>query len=422
MTDDPATLFFSAQLGRLSNCMLSVNAARFVASSLRLRLAVPPCRTSPYGEQACAPHLNIPDQRQSLVEFELLRALDSRDLGGCTEKSAGSAVAVTALPLRPTLRDVTCVVVTEQIRCARPEFQRHKACRDELSGGLAAARAAAEAEAAKTLAKGLQNCEEELRRTPALRGYAPMRFTRFVELPAAELRAGAGTALDGLRRRGGDVFLGGTFQLGADVLPLLGAPPLKLCAHPRPRPSIEAMVRTLVARLELDLDRTLCVHWRGEDFFHPTSIQRHAAFATAQKVAERVAADAKKARVDRVLVVSNARFEALEELLRRLRSGELAADATRSSPQLNGTAFGCADGSFFAAFAEKAACARTRWFLGSFGSTFSEHIAAMRASEKRETEWMGSDHRWPVAWPATRGRGSRPRNVSRASGGPRTFR
>ena len=419
MSDDPATLFFSAQLGRLSNCMLSVNAARFVASSLHLRLAVPPCRTSPYGEQACAPHLNIPDQRQSLVEFELLRALDSRDLGGCTEKSAGSAVAVTALPLRPTLRDAPCVVVTERVRCARPEFQRHKACRDELSGGIAAARAAAEAEAAKTLAKGLQNCEEELRRTPALRGYAPMRFTRFVELPAAELRAGAGAALDGLRRRGGDVFLGGTFQLGADILPLLGAPPLTLCAHPRPRPSIEAMVRTLVARLDLDLDRTLCVHWRGEDFFHPTSIQRHAAFATAQKVAERVAADAKKARVDRVLVVSNARFEALEELLRRLRSGGLAADATR---QLNGTAFGCADGSFFAAFAEKAACARTRWFLGSFGSTFSEHIAAMRASEQRETEWMGSDHRWPDPWPATRGRGPRPRNASRASGGPRTFR
>ena len=90
MSDDPATLFFSAQLGRLSNCMLSVNAARFVASSLHLRLAVPPCRTSPYGEQACAPHLNIPDQRQSLVEFELLRALESRDLGGCTEKSAAA--------------------------------------------------------------------------------------------------------------------------------------------------------------------------------------------------------------------------------------------------------------------------------------------------------------------------------------------
>ena len=216
-SDDPPSLFFSAQLGRLSNCMLSVNAARFVASSLHLRLAVPPCRTSPYGEQACAPHLNIPDQRQSLVEFELLRALDARDLGGCTEKSAGSAVAVTALPLRPTLRDVTCVVVTEQLRCARPEFQRHKACHDELSGGIALARAAAKAEAAKMLAKGLENCEEELRRTPALRGYAPMRFTRFVELPAAELRAGAGAALDGLRRRGGDVFLGGAFQLGADV-------------------------------------------------------------------------------------------------------------------------------------------------------------------------------------------------------------
>ena len=280
---------------------------------------------------------------------------------------------------------MTCVVVTEQIRCARPEFQRHKACRDELSGGLAAARAAAEAEAAKTLAKGLQNCEEELRRTPALRGYAPMRFTRFVELPAAELRAGAGTALDGLRRRGGDVFLGGTFQLGADVLPLLGAPPLKLCAHPRPRPSIEAMVRTLVARLELDLDRTLCVHWRGEDFFHPTSIQRHAAFATAQKVAERVAADAKKARVDRVLVVSNARFEALEELLRRLRRGGLAADATR---QLNNTAFGCADGSFFAAFAEKAAWrARAGFWARSARRSASTLPRCARARSGRRSGW-----------------------------------
>ena len=101
-SDDPATLFFSAQLGRLSNCMLSVNAARFVASSLSLRLAVPPCRTSPYGEQACAPHLNIPDQRQSLVEFELLRALG----GASLHPVRGGDEAVVVLLLGAVVRDL----------------------------------------------------------------------------------------------------------------------------------------------------------------------------------------------------------------------------------------------------------------------------------------------------------------------------
>ena len=152
-----------------------------------------PCRTSPYGEQACCP--NIPDGGV-LVEFELLRALDSRPRR-LHRKSAAGAVAVTALPLRPTLRDVTCR--REQLRCARPEFQRHRV-HDELAAELRR-RSGRPSRGGEDAGKGLENCEEELRRTPALRGYAPMRFTRFVELPAAELRAARARSTAAAARR-----------------------------------------------------------------------------------------------------------------------------------------------------------------------------------------------------------------------------
>ena len=63
MTDDPATLFFSAQLGRLSNCMLSVNAARFVARAVGISDADTHAGLKPEDKQRILLDLSLRDAR-----------------------------------------------------------------------------------------------------------------------------------------------------------------------------------------------------------------------------------------------------------------------------------------------------------------------------------------------------------------------
>ena len=394
----------------------------FTFACSRCRRAVEPAVA--YGRGG-APHLNIPisGSRSSSSNCSA-RAGDSRDLGGCTEKSAGSAVAVTALPLRPTLRDVTCVVVTpgRSSRAARISAAQGLPRRIErrTRGGASGRRSRGGEDAGS---KACANCEEELRRTPALRGYAPMRFTRFVELPASRAARGRGrrssTAAAARWRR-------------PWAAPSSWAPTSCRCSARR-----RCAVRNSTRGRGRRSARWCARWWRGSSSIWtarsastgaaktsstPNSMQRHAAFATAQKVAERVAADAKKARVDRVLVVSNARFEALEELLRRLRSGGFAADATRSARSSTATAFGCADGSFFAAFAEKPACARTRWFCRSRSARRSASTLprCARATAGRRSGWGRS----PLASSVASDSRSRISAAEReqGDGGPRTFR
>jgi hypothetical protein len=76
-----------------------------------------------------------------------------------------------------------------------------------------------------------------------------------------------------------------------------------------------------------------------------------------------------------VLVLSNARFEALDELLSRLRAARLHAQSPR---MLADSTFGCATSYVYGTVAEMLACSRARHFLGSPRSSFSGHVVAMR--------------------------------------------
>ena len=294
-SDDPATLFFSAQLGRLSNCMLSVNARRASSqSSLHLRpggAAVPdePVRragvrtTSEHtGPAAVARRVRIAPRARFARPRRLHRKIrrqrrrrhraaaaadaarcDVRRRDGAAPVRAARISAAQGLPRRTQRRN-------RGGASGRPSRGGEDAGKraGELRGGIAA-----DAGAARLRADAIHPlCRAAGRRIARGRGRRARRAA------AARRRRLFGRRLPAGRRR-----LAAARRAAADAV-----------RAPRPRPSIEAMVRTLVARLELDLDRTLCVHWRGEDFFHPTSIHRHAAFATAQKVAERVAADAQR--------------------------------------------------------------------------------------------------------------------------------
>ena len=124
---------------------------------------------------------------------------------------------------------------------------------------------------------------------------------------------------------------------------------------------------------------TLCVHWRAEDFHHPSTLLRHRLNGTAAAAAVQIAARARAVAATSVLVVTNARFEALEELAARLRAASLSVHSSRSLAE---TTFGCRSSYVYAAVAEMLACSRARHFLGTPRSSFSFHIVAMRAAAR----------------------------------------
>ena len=169
---------------------------------------------------------------------------------------------------------------------------------------------------------------------------------------------------------------------------------------------IEAMVRRWWRGRPLDLERTLCVHWRGADLVQPTSIQRHAALATAQKVAERLSRRQRQVRRSRA-VGSSARvtrrlpcasWPAAE---RRFRFGRRRGHTSARFHSRRRA--GCADGSDARLRRGGPRCWRSS---SSTRSRCSQHAAAMRASEMRcATEWSRGDHRSASPCCGRRGRG-----------------
>ena len=138
--DPGPLLLFSAQQGRQSNCIVQVEVARYLAERMGRRLLLPPCNTSPYGEQACKEAPGVPSQRQTLVKFPLARVMRPSDLSRCRAPAAAARplVELDDLPVATGPLNVTCVSVGT--RAARTPEQRalaetrgFKSCRDEMT-------------------------------------------------------------------------------------------------------------------------------------------------------------------------------------------------------------------------------------------------------------------------------------------------
>jgi hypothetical protein len=107
-------------------------------------------------------------------------------------------------------------------------------------------------------------------------------------------------------------------------------------------------------------------------------------------VAQKTLEAARRHACGQVLVLSNARYEALGGLLRSLRGAGVLAESART---LEGTAFGCHSGNVYAVFAEMLLCSESKAFLGSRRSQFSHHIAAMRDARGEEVPSLRDDAR-----------------------------
>ncbi len=351
-------LFFSTRQGRQTNCVLTVEVARLVAERLGRRLVLPACHTSPYGPQACSARRDIPSQRQMVLPFLLPKMLQPRDLARCSAAAPGAPHPPVLQPMDLALsarqRPVTCLSVTQTGRRTTLTRDERSACARELSG------------------------DDELRAQLAF------RFERSVSVTPEQLRQPSSSAL---LPPGEDVFLHDAFGLFANEA--LG-PYFRLCELPRPTDEVVRMERQLERALGFARNETLCVHWRGEDFHHPTKLVRWRTNSTlgADEVANRwVRPLARRVGARNVLLLTNVRHETLEGLVEQLRAAGLRASSPR---HLADSAFGCDAGFVYGTVAEMLACSRARTFLGSHHSSFSSHIVAMRRSARGGTVGGGA--------------------------------
>lgn len=331
---------------------------------------LPTCHTSPYGPQACTSRPDIPSQRQSVIPFSLPKVFLPRDLSRCnsvTPAAAGLLLQPSELPLSTVPRNATCLTI------------------------LQAGKAPHVREGAAT------KCEEELLGDDELRVQLPLRFVQQVTMTPEQLLAASSSSTSSKSAArvpppplpAGDVYLANAFSLFSKAT--LGLP-FGVCSLPRETEGVARMRRQLERTLGFARNQTLCVHWRGEDFHHPTTLAKHKWTASSEDVASRhVLPLARRLGARSVLLLTNARFEALGSMLGTLRAAGLAAEAPRT---LDDTTFGCRANYVYATFAEMHLCSRARHFLGSPKSSFSHHIVAMRAARTgtppgSEVQWMG---------------------------------
>jgi hypothetical protein len=367
-------LFFSTRQGRQSNCVLTTEVARFVAEKLRRRLVLPSCHTSPLGEQACAHRPDIPSQRQVVVPFALQKVLQARDLARCQHaaNSHGAAGILTPgdIPLSAVPRNVTCLDIGT--RSAARLVQRQ-----------------ARAESGRP-----SPCESELLGDDELRSQLPIRFSgtitinadaafgtrlTFRGLPRPELTPAAvhdAASAEELRNGRQDLFLSNAFSLFTRQA--LG-PMFGLCALPRETEGVARMARHLEVKLALPRASTLCFHWRGEDFHHPAQLAKQRMPRNASSgayVARALVRRAKRLGAEGILLLTNARYEALSEMLGALRTSGVRAESPRVLRE--SSTFGCQSRYVYGTMAEMLTCSRMRHYAGTPGSSFSDHIAAMR--------------------------------------------
>lgn len=404
--EDPALLFFSTRQGRQSNCVLTVEVARFLAERFGRRLVLPSCHTSPLGEQACAVRSDLPPQRQTVVPFALHKVLQARDLTRCWAPASASLPLLSPMDIEVSAvpRNLTCIeVVThgeghkhgrnpctseivgdDELRTQLPlRFVRHLTITvSRLVGSGAAPQTSAlpSRRLSSAVSRLLDRVHSRTSGYPldlgaaAAAGESPGSMGRTTLVPSNELRFFDTATKTLVPLPEGDVYAHGVFGMFAKGW--LSKRMFGLCALPREADAVVRMERFMQRALGYARDETMCMHWRGEDFHHPTTLQRHKQNATPAATAMQAIRIAKRVDgVQSVLVLSNARYESLHELLSTLRAAGLNAHSPR---ELADSAFGCSTSYVYGTFAEMLGCSRTRHFVGSPRSSFSSHIVAMR--------------------------------------------
>lgn len=257
--------------------MLTVEVARLLAERLDRLLVLPDCNSSPYGPQACSDRPDLPAQAQSIVAMPLERLVERADLSRCTAPRGARPELVTLneLPLTAQPRPVTCVIISTH----GPAWLT-----SNVSDGSAT-----------------RACQEEHAADPRQRSVA-LRFVAAASVPVDSFLHGS-RAREQLRGLG-DVYVAGAFHHFSRGR---FGPSFSVCALPRETAAVSRLARELGRVATLDAERTLCVHWRGEDFLHRARVAWSRSPPTAQALASQVLPYARQVGAREVLLLSNAR-------------------------------------------------------------------------------------------------------------------
>ena len=417
-SDRGGGLLFYNTLGRLSNCLVTLELARWLAEQLGKTLVVPLCSSGENTEQSCTVNSTREDQKEINLLVNLTAIYSRSSLGGCRHRreARDTRDVLNVLPLPPSApRALTCIGKSAW-SCAWMLGTDHKAGPyarlsswvDFDAGALAtswmeyaATRSGADGDAlheSRALRRALRRQDEGEACAPRIlsSGCGCTRDANGTRhcLPRDRANASLLSLPPCLRDcygrsifdvTAGDVFMANLFEYSAPTVEKRHA----MCPAPTlsPRPAEQAA--TLRASLP---ERFVCLHWRAGDFLNPvplgrlrgqSMLHRNRALANASFMAAVAARAASNVQAKHVLVLTNARYQRaklFESTLATLTGGTIGATVrlcTNAPPD-----------------AEKEVCSRAAALLLTRESSFSTQVHRMAmAANGGQYDEKGHDER-----------------------------
>lgn len=361
---DGGLLFFSARLGLLTNCLMVLNLARWLAEQFGKTVVLPLCTSSENPEHTCVLRKNAPNQRLRYVMVNMSALYTSESLGGCVQPRPAVALRDVAAKHTRGATQLTCISSRAE-HCAAdvardPQLQGIVLSRFVRSDALQYALAwlngrprdapprSSSWAAAGAVGANARACVDEGHRSEC-----PSRpgLNRCMPIECPQRCGEARPAL----HIAGDIFVPNLFLEATLRLQR----PFGICNPPvlQPRARVEAMQMQSNAPF-------VCVHWRAGDFLVNRAQQASSHLFNGSTMVAITASAASAAGASHALVLTNARVE---------RQAEMRAAARAAGLKLRVRACTAAPPDV-----EKHACAeRGRALVLSAHSTFSEHMLSL---------------------------------------------
>ena len=366
---DGGLLFFSARLGLLTNCLMVLNLARWLAEQFGKTVVLPLCTSSENPEHTCVLRKHVPNQRLKYVMVNMSALYTSESLGGCIQPRPAVALSDVAAKHTRGATQLTCISSRAE-HCAAdiardPQLQgvvlsrflRSDALRYALAwlNGRPHGAPPRSSSWARAVGADAHACVDEgYRPACASRPGMPKRCMPIeCPRPCGDQGGEARPAL----HIAGDIFVPNLFLEATARLQR----PFGICNPPVLQPRARAEATLMQSESEGPF---VCVHWRAGDFLVSRVNQHNRHLFNGSTMAAITASAASAVGVSHALVLTNARVERQEEMRAAARALGLKLRlraCTATPPDV-----------------EKHACAEHgRALVLSSRSTFSAHMLSL---------------------------------------------
>ena len=372
VTRDRGLLFFSARFGLLTNCLMMINMARWLAEQFGKTPVLPLCSSSENPEQTCALRSErlFPVQRLRYVMVNMSAIYTTESLGRCTsthshlERRHAVALRDVARKHRRGATQLTCVGRRVE-DCADdvakdPQFDGAVLRRFVRSEALEYALGWLNSRTDNSppwnsswTALGAVSNQHEACCKPWVGACSGPKTCLRIQCSRQ-----CGSAARPALQLKGDILVTGLFELATHRL----RRPFSMCDPPQLQPWARAEATQIVDTM--GGMPFVCVHWRAGDFLAKTKISLNVHLSNARVMAAITASAARAVGASQALVLTNARVERQAEM-------RAAALALGLKVQLRACSAVPPD-------VEKHACAeRGRALVLSAYSTFSDHMLTL---------------------------------------------